>query len=237
MKLFDECIIGVDKLISAYPFSQLSITTEDKAWQDEGKNQLIFKEDMAYELGGDTLSAISGIAVTDNAELIPSDEVLLIGKDLPDLKQDVPYARIALVRMKDEDMGDASAQYKKIRKVEYTRYHVSPKGFMMRISAMNQREAVRVSEEALKEGLNFAKVGGMFLKAYHEHPSVEAVKLIFITQPDFPYEELSKLMIQSENITKTLDHLLNKVNMDCRSCSLQEVCAEVEQLYNEEVKK
>ena len=119
-----------------------------------------------------------------------------------------------------------------IRKIEYTRYHLNPKGYMMRISAMNQREVVRIGKDALEEGLDFSKVGGLFLKEYHKNSKVEAVKLIFITEHEFPYEELSKLVMRSENITKTLDHLTKKVKMDCNACSLKEVCAEVEALCN-----
>ena len=235
MRLYDECIAGVEEIVSAHNLCKQDIKKDDCNWPDKGKNQLIFRNDMAYELGGDTLPAVSGILLTDNKDIVPEDEVWLCGKDLSELKEDTPYARIALIRVRSEDMGDANAQYQAIRKIEYTRYHVSPKGFMMRISALNQREAVRVSKEALKGGLSFSKVGNLFLQAYHKRRSVEAVKLIFITEPEFPYDKLSKLVEKSENITKTLDHLLNKVNMDCKACSLQQVCAEVETLYKNEI--
>lgn len=235
MKLYDECIAELDELLEAHQLIRLTVKEDDGDWPDEGKNQLIFRNDMAFELGGDTLPAVSGILLTDNKECVSGDEILLCGKDLSKLKEDTPYARITLLRVRNEDMGDANAQYQAIRKMEYTRYHLNPKGFMMRISAINQREAVRVSKESIKEGLSFSKVGSLFLQAYHKHPAVEAVKIIFITEPDFPYAKLSKLMGQSENITKTLDHLLNKVNMDCKACSLQQVCAEVETLYKNEI--
>ena len=219
--------------MKAYPPCRLM--TDGGNWSDEGKNQLIFQKDMAYELGGGTLPAISGIALTDNPEHVQEDEIWLLGRDLAELKEDTPYARIALIRVREERMGDADAQYQTIRRIEYSRYHLNPRGYMMRISAMNQREAVRVSRAALQEGLSFTKVGELFLQAYHKHPEVEAVKLIFITQPDFPFGELSKLMTKSEQITQTLDHLLKKVKMDCNACNLKEICAEVEELYQNEI--
>lgn len=235
MKLYEECIGTLAEQMQPFDVRRLLISETDALWQDEGKNQLIFRSDMAYELGGDRLPCVSGIFLTDKEETVPGDEVWLCGKDLPELKGDTPYARIALVRVKNGEMGDANAQYQAIRKIEYTRYHLNPKGFMMRISATNQREAVRISKDAIKEGLNFAKVGSLFLKEYHKHPAVEAVKLIFVTEPEFAYEDLSKLAEKSEQITRTLDHLLNKVNMDCKACSLQQVCAEVETLYRNEL--
>ncbi len=233
MKLFDGCLQKLCRLMDDYPVHSLQ-DKEAGVWPDEGRNQLIFKDDMAYELGGGNLPALSGIFLTDNMERVQGDEILLIGRDLPQLAADTPYARVVLVRVKTDVAATASEQYKLIRKLEYTRYHLNPKGFMMRISTLNQRECVRISKAALREGVDFAKVGEAFLKSYHSHPEVEAVKLIFITLPEFPFEELSDIMGYAENITKTLDHLQKKVQMDCNVCGLKQVCDEVEALYKKE---
>ena len=228
MKLYEECLNEVEKLLGKY--QNRSLTYKKACWPDAGKNQLLFQKDTAYELGKDTMPAISGVITTDNKEHVEADEIRLIGRDLPELTEDSPVARIAFVRTKQDGMEDNDAKYREIRKIEYVRYHVNPLGYMMRISTLNQREAVRVGKEALKEGLDFSKVGSLFIDAYHECPSVEAVKLFFITESDFPYEGLEKIMEKSENITKALDHLLKKVKMDCDVCKLKEVCAEVEAL-------
>ena len=214
MRLYEACFSETERLLRAYPFR--SLETDGAPWPDGGKNQLIFRGDAACELGGGALPAVSGMALTDRADLVPRDEILLCGPDLPELHGDVPYARLTLIRVREQEMGEGSRFYQTIRKIEYTRYHVSPEGFMMRISAMSHRES--------------ARVGQSFLQAYHEHPAVEAVKLVFITLPDFPYDEAARVAESGENITKTLDHLLQKVKMDCNICSLKEVCAEVEAL-------
>lgn len=250
MTLYDSCISDMEQLFSFYPFhkpeesdtrdireageagkaGKARATWDGSAWPDAGKNQLIFRSDSAYELGGGTLPAVSGIALTADQMLVPRDEILLCGNDLPQLTKDTPYARVAFIRIRDDAMGEGSTLYQSIRKIEYTRYHLNPKGYMMRISTMNQRESVRISRQALQEGLSFSRVGRLFVEAYHKHPAVEAVRLFFITLPDFPYGELSKSLERSENITKALDHLLQKVKMDCNACNLKEICAEVEQL-------
>lgn len=100
----------------------------------------------------------------------------------------------------------------------------------MRISSMKNRETVRLRKSDLQAGLSFDKVGSMFLEAYHRLPEVEAVKLIFVTDPAFDYDALSQSLLRSEQITQALDHLVNKVNMDCHSCALQEICEEVEKM-------
>ena len=228
MRLYESCFTAVERLMEVYPFC--SLATEGTPWPDGGTNQLLFRSDTACELGGGTLPAVSGIALTDQRDLVPQDEILLCGPDLPSCRGEVPYARLTLLRVRESEMGEGSRIYQTIRKIEYTRYHVSPQGFMLRISPMNHRESVRVGKQVLEEGLDFARIGQSFLRAYHQHPAVEAVKLIFITQPDFPYAEAERVADNAENITKTLDHLLQKVKMDCNVCNLKDICAEVENL-------
>ena len=228
MKLYDETIRRVEGLLGDYPMQSLNVA--NAAWEDVGDHNLILRSDMAYELGGGTYPAVSAMAVTADTSFVEEDGVYLIGPNLGEITADTPYARIALVRVDADGMGDENALYNAIRKIEYVRYHINPKGYMTRISASNGREPVRVGKEALSEGLDFAKVGKLFLDKYHENPHIQAVKLIFVTLPEFDYKSLGTLATQCESITGTIDHIFKNVMMDCKSCSLQQVCDEVEGL-------
>lgn len=234
MNIYDECLASSFELLS--PFQKKTLKNDAK-WEDAGKNQLIFKNDTAYELGGGLLSAISGIFCTESEKISDEDEVILVGNDLNDITKDIPYARLCIVKIDSDKMGEGEELYKKLRKIEYTRYHLNPKGYMMRVSAMTHRESVRVSKTALKEGLSFDKVGTMLNKAYHLNPEVISAHQIFITDPNFDYEALQKITDKSEKITKTLDHLADKLNMDCHSCNLKEICDEVEEKFQEDFNK
>ena len=238
MKLYDETIKSIMSSLESHELNQLDIVNAN--WEDVGNHNLILRADMAYELGGGTCPAVSAMGVTASAELVPEDEVFLLGPDLSEIKADQPYARIAVVRVAEDGMGDGNVLYNAIRKIEYVRYHINPKGYMTRISASNGREPVRVSKAALDEGLTFAQVGKLFLDTYHENKNIEAVKLIFITDPDFDYKSLSEQAKHLEDITGTIDHIFKNVMMDCGSCSLQKVCDEVEglrELHFKELKK
>ena len=228
MKLYDESIKELLAGIDMTSAKKLDIV--NATWKDVGDHNLILRADMAYELGGGTFPAVSGMAVTCNDEFVNTDEVMLIGPDLDEIKADTPYARIALVKVAEDSLGDGNILYNAIRKIEYVRYHINPEGYMTRISASNNREPVRVGKAALDKGLNFAKVGKLFLDTYHENKNIEAVKLIFITAPDFDYKSLSEQAKHLEDITGTIDHICKNVMMDCGSCSLQKICDEVEGL-------
>ena len=228
MKLYDESIKTLLEGLDMSSARRLDIV--NTIWEDVGDHNLILRADMAYELGGGTCPAVSAMGVTASTELVSADEVYLLGPDLSEIKEDQPYARIALVRVAEDSLGDGNVLYNAIRKIEYVRYHINPEGYMTRISASNGREPVRVSRAALVKGLTFAEVGKLFLDTYHENKNIEAVKLIFITQPDFDYKALAEQSRHLEEITGTIDHIFKNVMMDCGSCSLQKICDEVEGL-------
>jgi hypothetical protein len=229
MKLYDEVIQEILGLLKEYPATVLPLE-QDCHWQDAGNNNMVLRSEMAYELGGGDLPAVGCTAITANTSFVPRDEILLYGRDLPEIPKDVPYGRIAIARVAEDSLGEGNTLYNAIKKIEYTRYHVNPEGFMMRISAIHKRETVRIGKDALAGGLNFAKAGNLMLQSFHENPKIEAVKLIFINLEDFPYEALSQAGEQAEQITKTIDHMMKNIIMDCDVCSLQQVCDEVEGL-------
>lgn len=225
MILFDECLAQWEKILQGRP---CQVLTPDKSWAEADRNQLIFSSDMAYELGGRNLPAVSGIGFTGSEAAVPGDEIQLFGPDLGQIKEDTAFARIALVRVKDDALGEGNALYQTLRKIEYCRYHVNPRGYMMRISGQARRECVRVGTSDVKKGLSFAGVGAQFLSQYHTVPAVEAVKLIFVTDPKADFAALEAAALHAEQITTALDHLLKDAKMDCHTCKLQPVCAEVE---------
>ncbi|MDY5776044.1 MAG: carbon monoxide dehydrogenase [Lachnospiraceae bacterium] len=227
MKLYDETIKEWLKILDSLQGRELDVK-KGEDWKDIGNANMILRSDMAYELGGNHLPALSGMTLTADTSLVPRDEVLLYGKDLGEIHEDTPYARLAVLRVKEDSMGEGNALYQAIRKMEYTKYHLNPEGFMMRISAASQREMVRVGKTALEKGLGFEQIGKLFLQSYHKNPQVEAVKLVFITLSDFPYEELEIYIKKAEEITKAIDHILKNLSMDCNVCSLKQICDEVE---------
>ncbi len=228
MKLYDEIISHWEALCKECPGRVLEIRKPN--WKDAGNSNMVLRSNMAYELGGSDEKhfALGGTAVTDHIALVPRDEIILIGPDLCEISEDCNYARLSIARVDGEAMGDGNALYNAIRKIEYVRYHVNPEGFMMRVSASRARECVRVSKDAVANGLSFERVGNIMLEQFHANAKVQAVKIVFITDENFDYVALAEEINQSEQITKAIDHIMKNVIMDCQSCSLQEICDEVE---------
>lgn len=228
MKLYDETIQKCLALLNAPAGQALPLDGSD--WPEVSDHNMILRSDMAYELGGDGLPAVGCTLVTASETLCPADGLTLLGPDLPEIKKDVPFARIAIVRVDPDTMGEGQALYNAIRALEYTRYHFYPEGFMMRVSSTRHKESVRIGKSALAKGLDFARAGSRMISAFRQNPHVKAVQLTYVTLDAFDYRTLERCAAEAEAITKTIDHILKNAVMDCAACSLQTVCNEVEGL-------
>ncbi len=229
MRLYDDVIRTWQGLMGSCHVSELE---KKEDWQDGGKSNMVLRSDAAYELGAaaEKIYAIGSTVMTEDEDLVSSDGIYVVGKDLSDIDRDCSYARLAVVLVDGEKMGEGDRLYNSIRDISYARYHVEPEGFMMRVSSSAGRESARVSKSAVKGGISFAHVGGMMLRAFHEKKHVRAVKLFFITDPDFDYEALKKSVKKAEDITAAIDHIFKDLKMDCNACNLKQVCDEVEGL-------
>ena len=200
-----------------------------RAWEDAGSFELVMMRDAAFELGGDNKPAINFTCVTDSEELCPRDEIIVAGPDLASVKGSTPYARIAILRTDDiEGDGDTEKTFRAIQDMDFVKYHVFPKGYMIRTSSESLREQVRISKDSLKKGMTFERIGDDFIREYKKNPAISAVKLIFVTAPDIDYSALKKVAKQASDITMSLSKILEGMPTDCASCNLKPICDEVE---------
>lgn len=226
MKLYDDTIAGMQNLLNRYEHKKIPV--QKTTWPVSGKETMILRSEMAYELGADLLPGFGYTIITASEQLVPEDSVTLIGSDLNQLSGDSPFARVTFVRVDDDTMGEGEKLYSAIRNLEFTRYHFFPEGFMMRVSASRGKESVRIGKKAVKKGLTFSDTGNMMIDAFKENKKVKAVAMYYVTARDFDYAELEKHGKKAEQITQTIDHISKNVLMDCAACSLQPVCDEVE---------
>jgi len=95
MNIYNEQISNVLNLLSKEKKQRLDTT--GNLWQDVGKQNLVLRGEMAYELGAGTLPAVSFLGVTSSKELVPTDSAFLCGQDLWQISTDTPYARITKI--------------------------------------------------------------------------------------------------------------------------------------------
>ncbi len=215
MKFFDSLILDIEKLISDFP-QKVFLKTD--SWRDSGQNQVIMRRDTAFELEGVGFNLITSGEVFDG--------IILVGDDLAAIKDNRRFARITLVQI--EDNGDEQKAYNLLKKIEYVKYHTFPDGYMIRSTSRSHKEAVRVSKNAIKEGVDFKKIGSLLIEKYKEIPAVKGVKVIFITTPEADYSLTERIAEKNYEIAETLNHVMNNIVFDCNTCNLKAICDEVE---------
>ena len=226
MELYNALIRAARAMIGGAPVRRWDYR-EDDAWADSGESELVMLRDAAFELGGSGNPSANFTCATSDEQLVPRDEILLYGKDLPQMTEDISFARLVFLQV-DEVLGeDDEATFQAIRDMEFVKYHVFPKGYMVRISSESNREQVRISRDALRGGVSFRRIGASYIRAYHKNPHVKRVQIVFLT--DHPaVAELAQAAKKVDDITKTLTHILEGLPTDCGSCTLKPICDEVE---------
>lgn len=217
MDFFNSLITETNNLIDALNKKSFSYDNAD-AWQDIGYNEVILQRDTAFELEGVGFNLVTTKPV--------NDEIVVIGEDIPHIRSNRKFARVCVIEL--EETEDQQKAYNLIRKVEYTKYHVFPKGYMIRTASRSHKEAVRVASTAVKSGINFNKIGNLLINKYKEKSAVKGVKVIFITDTRADFKRFEEIARKNNDITETLNHVMNSVNFDCDTCKLKPICDEVE---------
>lgn len=236
-------LIGNQKDEKVTKFRQLPVR---EGLQTKQTSDMILTSDMAYELGGGNLPALSSILFTSDfirevcdvtykdtitaSMCEEQDGIYLNGQDLSEINENVPYARLTIIGMESSAMEANQAGYDLMKQIEYTRYRTNISGFMMRISTTQEREMVRVSKNTLLENLDFSKVGSTLIKGYKKYAGVKWVKIYFITDKEFDYNAFQHQVKLSNGVIGSLNQIFANLQMDCGSCGLKQVCDEVEGL-------
>ncbi len=217
MEIFNSLIKEVSEIIEPYPKTEYSYE-KNNVWEDVGHNQVILQKETLFELDGVGFNLLTSSHIDDG--------VVVVGKDLKELKENTEFARICFIEFKEQE--ETQKTYNLIRKIEYTKYHFFPEGYMIRTSAKAHKESVRVSKTAVKNGISFQKIGNLLINKFKENPAVKGVKVVFVTEDEVDFSKLESLSRKNNEITETLNQVMNNLTFDCDTCNLKAICDEVE---------
>lgn len=189
---------------------------------------LILSKETAYELGAQPLPAVNAVLFTTDENI--KDEVRLRGKDIGELGADAPYARITVVSLNEKEMPEDDKLYKRLKDIEFVKFHVHPEGCLLRQSPESKREQLRVGKKAVGSGLSLENIGCGFIEEYKKDPLVRAVTVLFITEKDFDYKNISTLASKANAVTESLNKIFEGLEISCDTCELKPICDEVEGL-------
>ncbi len=226
MELYNSLIGETRALFEKLPQTSWDYNARD-CWASSETSELVLQKDAAFELGASGKGSANYVLFTSDPSLVAKDQTILCGKDLKEIKGDCDFARIVLLRIGVLD-DDDEAVYRTLRDIEFSKYHVYPTGYMVRISPESYREQVRVSRDAIRRGISFRALGASYIAEYKKNPNVISATVIFLTDPAADYASLRALAKKSADVTGTLTHIFEGLPTDCSVCALKDICDEVE---------
>lgn len=238
LRIYDKQISELNNLLNSKEAKTSSFDSENILDLLE-REELILRSDTAIELGNDNSYAISSILFTTDINVPNSIEI--IGQDIQELIKNKNctksnYSRIVIVKLKADAVENKSSQqlYGIFRKLEYLRFNLFIKGLSFRISSIQNKEAVRISNDLIKKNVSFTQIGNTLINEYLKFPEVEAVKIIFIsnTNTEFNkiFEKIKTIANQVNNITDSLNEIFKGLKMDCSVCAQKQLCEEIDGL-------
>lgn len=227
MQVYDKVIRTTEELLAPFPVRDLT-EKPGKRWPLLTENEFLLRNEVAFELGDRMEPGTCYQAVTSTEHLVGEDKILLYGSDLQEIKGNVPFTRITWMQMEPEENQDKA--YRQIKKLEFARFKMIPKGYMMLSSSMEQKEQVRVSKQAIQNGLDFATIGHMLIDKYKNEFGIKHVQVLFITEKLPVISQLIEQGKKVDEITNAFDHILKNIILDCDLCPLHPICDDVEEL-------
>lgn len=227
MNVYDKLINETVTLLEDQGGRELEVN-DNTSWPLLADNEFLMRRDIAFELGGwDTEGTCFNLYTSDD-DLVGKDSITLYGSDLQELKGNSNYTRITLINM--DPIDDPNKAYKNIKHLDFTRFKLIPKGYMVLSSSMDSKENVRVSKEAVANGLTFQILGNLIIDHYKKEPGVNSVQVIFITGKEASDPALFNIGKRADQVTNAFDHILKNIILDCAACPLQPICDDVEAL-------
>lgn len=225
MGLFDETISSLNDWIdaknSAGAVRQRQVLPS--TWPQE--KSMILQSDMGMELGNPIKGSLSLLLWAGGDSAVTPDEILLVGPDLPEAGAPaLPLARIVLVQ------GDFADEYESYRELLEAAYGLELRGVTSRSLPSRQEIWLRVSREALQEGMDLEVMGNALLDRLRQLESVRSARIVYVTAGKETIEELRPVAEKARAIIDTLVKIYDEMNFDCEDCESQEICDEVGEL-------
>lgn len=226
MNVYDKLIKDTLDILNTQNLTELKV--KDAKWNMLKSNEFLMGKEVAFELGDRFKDSVVYNVQTSDKSLVGEDKIFLIGKDLKDIKENTNFSRVALFNI--DDISDPNKAYIGVRKLNYERYKIIPEGYMVLSSSFENKENVRVSKKAIKNGLTFETLGNLYINQYKQLKGVNAVQIYFIVG-DFDFvKDLVNVSKKVNEVTEAFDHILKNVILDCDVCPLKTICDDIEQL-------
>ncbi|MEG0508020.1 MAG: hypothetical protein RR579_01640 [Eubacterium sp.] len=227
MDIFDQYAKKLMSLVKTYPLQKF-VNNKD-FWPTTEKNPFMMERDTAVELGGYPKESINLMISSSNFNFEEESGVYLIGNPavLKGKNKHLSFGKIVLLETEDVAV-DTTYEY--LKSVEFADIRLRFCDVMVRMSSQKMFTNLRIGKTAMKKGFTLEKMGWSMYRCFSAVPQVKQVKIILILGDNPLYKELLPVSEKIKDITGALNTMFDGIDFNCKSCNLNEICAEVEGL-------
>ncbi len=226
MNLFDQELKKAAEALAPYQAEELSI---GKPWPLVGKPSFIMARETVLELGGYPHKSTCLIGATTNSELVSSDRIVCYGN--PELFQKksrhISFGMMITLNIQEPETSEL---YESLKGLQYVFYRMHMENIMLRSSMQQLQVNLRFGKAAMKANVSLERIGAALIAAYKENPLVNHVQVAFLMGDELPYQAISSCAEKTTEIILALNTLVDQQELSCGTCSLREICDEVEGL-------
>ena len=145
-----------------------------------------------FRIGGSLPGGVNYTVPTSDPSVITEDEVVLYGPDLGEVKEGAPYGRITYLQVDDTDLKEIQL-FNTILDTHNSKHHVKPEGLFLDQTQAGKYEELFLTYAKQKEGVSFRQLGNSYIAEMKKNPRILHVKMIFITDPAFDFDEANRV--------------------------------------------
>ena len=228
MELFTDTISAVRTFVNQAPGKKSWAAEKKSSWAEGGGRNIVLREDLGLELGSPQKESLSCLLWTHDLASIENGRITLMGPDFTEsMGESLPFGKVVLAGVEGFTEDNAYDLHKDL---DFLRYSINLKGFMMRSVSQYMREWCRISSTAIRDGFSARTLGSALINLFLEKPFVKAAEVIYLTSSPEDVIRLREVTSGAEKIIAAMNKMASEMDFECESCDYQEVCDDASQL-------
>jgi CO dehydrogenase/acetyl-CoA synthase beta subunit len=228
MELFTDTIKAVRGFIDQAAPQRSWVADHTPPWPKGGPRNIVLKEDLGLELGSPEKESVSCLLWTEDLARVTDGRIILVGPDFPEtLGRSLPFGKVVLVGVDGFNEDNA---YDRHKDMDFLRYNLDLKGFMLRAVSQFMREWCRISTAALRDGFSARILGSALMALFRCQPFVRAVEIIYITSSTGDVGRIKEITSPAERIVAAMNKMAGEMDFECETCDYQAVCDDAAEL-------
>jgi len=228
MELFLDTIAALREFMGQLKPSATWTNEGSRPWPKGGPRNIVLREDLGLELGSPEKESVSCLLWTEQPELVENGRITLVGPDFPESRGlSLPLGKVVLAGVQGFNEDNA---YERHKDLDYLRYNLDLKGFMLRAVSQFMREWCRISTAALHDGFSARILGSALMELFTAQPYVKSVEVLYITSSSSDVLKLKEITAPAEKIIGAMNKMAMELDCDCADCDYQDVCDEATEL-------